>query len=122
MKINEISEAEGDAIIRIIDALPLLEQIVTYRRPDDYGFRKLFPTEYAHWKWDAALLKESRVQTVRRFGYWAAKVAEEITKSDGVHNEVAFGSRPSRKQIAALHKATTSFERAYKALVKEVAE
>ncbi|SMF91208.1 hypothetical protein SAMN05661091_5376 [Paenibacillus uliginis N3/975] len=120
MKTNEITAAEGDAIIRIIDTLPLLEQITTYRRPGDYGFRKLFPTEYAHFTWDAALLKESRVQVVQRFGYWAATIAEEMTETDRIHSEYAFGSRQSRKQMMALSKAATKFERAYHALVKEV--
>lgn len=120
MKINEINDAEGEAIIRIIDALPLLEQITTYREPGKYNFRKLFSAEYAQFTGDAALLKESRVQVVQRFGYWAAKVADEMTNSDRVHSEFAFGSRQSRKQTAALSKAATSLERAYHVLVKEV--
>lgn len=120
MKINEISDAEGEAVIRIIDALPLLEQIATYRKPGEYDFRKLFPAEYAQFTCDAALLKDSRVQVVQRFGYWAEKVADEMTNSDRVHSEFAFGSRQSRKQTAALSKAAAKLERAYHALVKEV--
>ncbi|WP_145039770.1 hypothetical protein [Paenibacillus sp. Y412MC10] len=120
MKLNEISDLEGEAIIRIIDALPLLEQIATYRKPGDYKFRQLFPTEYARFTWDAALLKDSRVQVVQRFGYWAAKMVEAMTNSDRVHDEFAFGSRQSRKQTAALSKAAEKLERAYHALVKEV--
>ena len=120
MKTSEITDEQGEAIIRIIDALPLIEQILVYRKPGEYQFRQMFPEEYARLTWDAALLKESRVPVVNRFGYLTGKLAQVITETDRIHGEFALGSRPSRKQIKAQVKTVDKFERAYHALVKEV--